>query len=195
MERRVGVFGGTFDPPHVGHVAAAAEVRFVLSLDVVLFVVANDPWQKSGNRIVSPAADRLAMVEAAVEGIEGLRASSIELRRGGPSYTVDTLRELRAAGADELFLVMGLDAAAAIESWHEPDEVRALAIPVVVSRPDVATPLPAGWLWQHVEVPSLDISSTDLRERLRSGRPVDGLVPPAVRAVIEARHLYRSARD
>src|SRR5688572_4243255 len=91
---RIGVFGGTFDPPHVGHLVTAVNVRHELQLDVVLLVVANDPWQKSGDRRVTPAADRLAMVEAAVGEVEGLEVSDIEVRRGGTSYTADTLAAL-----------------------------------------------------------------------------------------------------
>jgi nicotinate-nucleotide adenylyltransferase len=187
------VFGGTFDPPHVGHVAAAAEVRHALDLDRVLLVVANDPWQKSAERAISLAEDRVAMVEAAVQDVEGVEASDLEVRRGGPSYTVDTLRQLRADGAEALYLVLGHDAAALLETWHDPDAVRALATPVVLARPGATAALPEGWSFVEVAVPQLDIASTDLRERVRTGRPIDGLVPPAVRAVIEARRLYRDA--
>ncbi len=191
MKRRIGVFGGTFDPPHVGHLAAAAEVRHVLGLDEVLLVVANDPWQKSGSAPVTPAADRLAMVRAATEGIEGLVASDLEIERGGPTYTVDTLRSLLAMGADELYLVVGRDAAAGIESWREPAALRELAVPVVVSRPGEDRALPGGWAWREVAVPALAVSSTDLRARAAAGRPIDGQVPEAVVAVLESRRLYR----
>ena len=110
--RRIGVFGGTFDPPHVGHLVTAVNVRHALDLDVVLLVVASDPWQKS-HRELTPAADRLAMVEAAVGDVAGLEASDLELRRGGRSYTADTLAELgRFHPGAELVLVLGIDAAA-----------------------------------------------------------------------------------
>src|SRR5580700_10467910 len=112
---RLGLLGGTFDPPTVGHVAAAVGSREQLALDRVLFVVANDPWQKSPRRAVSPAADRLAMVEAAIEGVEGAEVSRIELDRGGPSYSVETVEALARAAteggaeAPEQFLIVGAD--------------------------------------------------------------------------------------
>ena len=114
---RLGVFGGTFDPPHVGHLVTAVNVRHALALDRVLLVVANVPWQKVGERTVSPAEDRLAMVEAAARGVAGLEVSRLEIDRGGPSYTADTLGELRRAHPRaELFLIVGSDAAGAPSS-------------------------------------------------------------------------------
>lgn len=193
LMRRIGVFGGTFDPPHVGHLVTAVNVRHALGLDVVLLVVANDPWQKSGERDVSPAADRLAMVTAAVGDVEGLEASDIELCRGGTSYTADTLAELRRAEPDaELFLVLGTDAAAGLPTWERVDEVRRDATVVVVTRPGAehGEP-PAGWSWISVETPRLEVSSTDLRQRVVDGRPLDYLLTPPVIECIEARGLYR----
>jgi nicotinate-nucleotide adenylyltransferase len=190
--RRIGIFGGTFDPPHVGHLVTAVNVRHALALDVVLLVVANDPWQKSGERQVSPAADRLAMVDAAVGDVEGLEASDLELRRGGTSYTADTLAELRTAHPEaELFLVLGSDAAAGLPTWERADEVRTGATIVVVTRPgaEQGTP-PEGWSWVSVETPRLEVSSTDLRARFTDGRPLDYLLTPAVIDCIEARGLY-----
>ena len=190
---RIGVFGGTFDPPHVGHLVTAVNVRHALALDVVLLVVANDPWQKSGNRVVSPAADRFALVEAAVGDVEGLEASDVELRRGGTSYTADTLAELAAAhpGA-RLHLILGSDAAAGLPSWERAQEVREGAEIVVVTRPgsEEGAP-PDGWTWTRVETPRLEVSSTDLRARVLDGRPLDYLLTPPVIACIEARGLYR----
>lgn len=191
MAERIGVFGGTFDPIHVGHLVTAVNVRHLLGLDRVLLVVANDPWQKF-DRQVSPAADRLAMVEAAVADLPGVEASDIEIRRGGASYTADTLAELRhrRPGAD-LHLVLGGDAAAGLETWERAEEVRALATLVVVTRPgaEAATP-PPGWSWIGVEVPRLEVSSTDLRARVADGRPLDWLVPQPVVDVIRSRGLY-----
>ena len=187
------MFGGTFDPPHVGHLVTAVNVRHALSLDVVLLVVANDPWQKSGDRRITAASDRLAMVEAAVGDVEGLEASDLELRRGGTSYTADTLCEVRALEPDsELFLVLGSDAAAGLPTWERVDEVRAAATVVVVTRPgaEEAEP-PPGWSWVTVESPRLEVSSTDLRRRVVDGRPLDYLLTPAVIDCIEARGLYR----
>lgn len=191
--RRIGIFGGTFDPPHVGHLVTAVNVRHALDLDVVLLVVANDPWQKSGERRITPAADRLALVLAAVGDVDGLEASDLELRRGGTSYTADTLAELHALEPDaELFLVLGSDAAAGLPTWERADEVRVGATVVVVTRPgaEQGEP-PAGWSWTSVETPRLEVSSTDLRQRVIDGRPLDYLLTPAVIDCIEARGLYR----
>ncbi len=195
MGERLGVFGGTFDPPHVGHLVAAVNVRHALHLDRVLLVVANDPWQKSG-RPVSPAPDRIAMVEAAVGDVDGLEASALEIDRGGRSYTADTLAQLHDERSDrELFVILGSDAAAGLPSWERVAEVRRLATIVVVARPGAEDGRPPdGWAWERVEVPRLEVSSTDLRERVVDGRPLDYLLPPAVIDCIEARGLYRGSQ-
>lgn len=190
---RLGVFGGTFDPPHIGHLVTAVNVRHDLRLDRVLLVVNNIPWQKVGSRPISAAADRLAMVEAAVADVDGLEASDLEIRAGGVSYTADTLAALRGQRPDrELFVVLGADAAAGLMTWERADEVRVLATIVAVERPGVPAPRPLpGWRWEHVEVPSLEVSSTDLRDRVRTGRPLDYLVTHEVVECIEARRLYQ----
>jgi nicotinate-nucleotide adenylyltransferase len=190
---RLGVFGGTFDPPHIGHLIAAVGVRYALGLDRVLFVVANEPWQKVGERSVSPARARLELVRAAVEGTEGLEASAVEIEHGGPSYTADTLTTLRRQEPHaELFLVLGYDAALGIESWERVDEVAANARLVVVDRPGSADdPLPSGFEWERVVAPRLEVSSTDLRERFSDGRPLDFLITDEVRTCIERLGLYR----
>lgn len=188
---RLGVFGGTFDPVHVGHLAAAVNVRHSLALDRLLLVVANVPWQKAGRRVVSPAEDRFAMVEAAVQGIPGLEASRIEMDRGGPSYTADTLAELAARNPGaRLYLVVGADVVKELGTWERVEEVRRQCVLVVVKRPGSRPRLPAGWQSEQVEVPSLDISSTDLRARVADGRPLDFLVPPEVVQLIRSRGLY-----
>jgi nicotinate-nucleotide adenylyltransferase len=197
VSERLGIFGGTFDPPHVGHLAAAVNARHDLGLDRVLLVVNNVPWQKVGSRVISAAEDRLAMVEAAVDGVAGLEASRIELDAGGMSYTADTLRALAAEDPDrELFVILGTDAAAGLLTWERVEEVRDRATIVVVDRPGnpPVPPLP-GWRWTYVEVPLLEVSSTELRARAEAGRPLDFLVPPAVLACIVRRGLYgRSPR-
>lgn len=192
---QVGILGGTFDPPHVGHVAAAAQVRHALGLDRVLAVPANVPWQKVDDRHVTAAADRLAMVEAAFAGVEGVEVSTVELDRPGDTYTIDTLDELRAAHPGATwYLVVGSDVAAKLDTWRRPDAVRAAARLVIYERPgSVGARPPAGWPYELVDVPLLDVSSTMLRDRVRRGEPVDGLVPPRVRDIIRARGLYREA--
>lgn len=187
------MFGGTFDPPHVGHLVTAVDVRHALDLDEVLLVVANEPWQKLGSRPISPAEDRLAMVEAAVAGVEGLSACDLEIVRGGHSYTADTLAELRARHpAASLFLILGADAATGLPTWERMDEVRSGASLVVVDRPGAPPPeVPEGWDWVRVEVPRLEVSSTDLRDRVADGRPLDYLLPRDVVACVRERQLYR----
>jgi nicotinate-nucleotide adenylyltransferase len=191
---RLGVFGGTFDPPHVGHLVTAVNVRYELDLDVVLLEVANQPWQKVAARAISSAEDRFALVEAAVGPVEGLEASRIEIDRGGPSYTADTLAELsrRHPGA-QLFTILGSDAAGGILSWERFDDVLDLSRLVVVARPGAELTVPPGIEWIRVVVPYLEVSSTDLRERVRDGRPLDYLVPGGVLTEIERRCLYRNA--
>lgn len=189
---RIGVFGGTFDPPHVGHLVTAVNVRHHLGLDRVLLVVANRPWQKVGTRPITGAQDRLAMVAAAVRGVEGLEASDLEIRRGGDSYTADTLAALRELDASaELFVILGADAAAGLDTWERIDEVRDTSTLVVVDRPGTAPTVALdGFDWTHVEVPRLEVSSTDLRERVRDGRPLDYLLPRDVIAFLAERDLY-----
>ena len=187
----MGVFGGTFDPPHIGHLVTAADVRFRLGLDVVLMVVANEPWQKVGTRSVSPAADRFAMVQAAVGDEPGVEASDVELRRGGPSYTIDTLEALHHDDPDaQLFLVLGGDAAAGLDTWERPADVAAAATIVVVDRPGSVSEVPEGFQVDRVDVPRLEVSSTELRERVRDGRPTRHLLPDAVISLIAERGLY-----
>jgi len=190
--RRCGVLGGTFDPPHIGHLLAAVNVRHALALDELLLVVANDPWQKSGERTVTPASDRFAMVEAAVEGLDGVVASDLELRRGGPSYTVDTLAELaKRDPTGARFLVLGADAASGLLTWERADELPGLATLVLVDRPGIACPPPpAGWTFERVEIPRVEVSSTEVRTRVVEHRPLDFLLPPAVVTCIRERRLY-----
>ena len=193
MGERLGVFGGTFDPPHVGHLVLAVNARYELALDRLLLVVANDPWQKSSTRPVSSAADRLALVNAAVGDVEGLEASALEIERGGTSYTSDTLAALEAQDPGrELFLVVGSDAAAGLPTWERIDEVRRLATIVVATRPGAEDGRPPpGWDWERIETPRLEVSSTDLRSRIADGRPLDYLLTPSVIACINVRRLYR----
>lgn len=187
---RVGLFGGTFDPIHNGHLAVSVNVRHALALDRVLLVVANRPWQKLG-RVLTDARDRLAMVEAAVHGIDGVEASSIEVDRGGASYTADTVEELaRASPGAELFLVVGTDVAAELDTWVRVDVIQEAATLVLVDRPGAPLPALPGWRVEHVDVPQVAISSTELRARAAAGLPLDGLVPAAAVRLIGECGLY-----
>jgi nicotinate-nucleotide adenylyltransferase len=186
---RVGVFGGTFDPVHVGHVVAAVQVCDRLGLDRMLVIPNGQPWQKRDD-VAASAADRLAMVEAAVDGIAGLHVSSLEVDRDVPSVTADTLEAL-SAPSRRLYLVLGADAVANMPSWRRLDESRDLAVLVIVERAGEHAESPGpGWQVERVPIPRLDVSSTDIRQRVADGRPIDGLVPPAVIAVIRSRGLY-----
>jgi len=167
-------------------------VRHTLRLDRVLLVVANDPWQKAG-RPLTAASDRLAMVVAATAGADGVEASSVEIDRGGPSYTADTLEQLEAENPGMgLFLVVGGDVASELGTWRRTDVVARLATLVVVNRAGSA-PVDVGPLWrvERVTIPALDVSSSDLRARVADGRPLDHLTPAAVLDCIRERGLYR----
>jgi nicotinate-nucleotide adenylyltransferase len=197
--RRLGIFGGTFDPVHLGHLVAATNARALLDLDEVVFVVANDPWQKSDDRQITSAVDRLALVEAALAGHTGLVASGLEIARGGPSYTIDTVEALLADEPDaELYLIIGADVVPGLPTWQRPDELRRLAQLAVLTRPgaplEFAPEAVAGWRLEILSVPLLDISSTDLRARARDGRPLDFLVPDAAIRLIGERGLYAVSR-
>ncbi|MCI4354959.1 MAG: adenylyltransferase/cytidyltransferase family protein, partial [Thermoplasmata archaeon] len=151
--QRVGVFGGTFDPVHTGHVVAAAEARVALGLDRVLLVVAGDPWQKRDQVVASPA-DRLALAEAAVAGVDGLEASSIEIDHPGPSVTADTLERLAGAGR-ELFLLLGADTVRNMDTWKRLDDTKALATVVVIERAGdrQCEPPGGGWRFERLGIP------------------------------------------
>lgn len=195
---RIGVLGGTFDPPHIQHLLAAAETRTALGLDRVLLVVANRPWQKVGTRAITDASVRLEMVRAAVSGIDGLEASDLEIRRGGDSYTVDTLDELtRADASAQLFVIVGSDVEALIPTWKHVDRVRKAATLVVVSRsghgihsgPEDDQPEWRGI--ERVPIHRIDLSGTELRSRVASGGNIDVLCPPGVVRLITRCGLYR----
>ncbi|WP_426572197.1 nicotinate-nucleotide adenylyltransferase [Aquihabitans sp. McL0605] len=190
--RRIGIFGGTFDPPHIGHLVAAIDAQHALDLDLVLLTVANVPWQKAGSREISAAEDRLAMVRAAVAETPYLEASDLELQRGGPSYTADTLDDLRRIEPDaHLFVILGDDAASGFTTWERYEEVAAGATLVVVDRPGEPTPVDERFTWVRVDIPELELSSTELRARVGDGRSIRHLTPEGVAAWIDRRGLYR----
>ncbi|HEY6429035.1 MAG TPA: nicotinate (nicotinamide) nucleotide adenylyltransferase [Acidimicrobiales bacterium] len=198
---RIGILGGTFDPPHAGHVAAGRAAVETLGLDRLLLVVANDPWQKSGRRTVSPAEDRFALTEALASDIPRAEASRLEIDRGGPSYSVETAEAVlaanRAAGdlAPDLYLVVGADLVPELESWMRPDDLERLVTLAVVSRPNSPAPVvPAGWRVVRVDGPAVDVSSSEVRERLAAGGSVEGLVPAGVIRCIRRRDMYAVPR-
>lgn len=199
--RRWGLLGGTFDPPHSGHLAAARACRSALGLDRLFLVVANEPWQKVPQRAVTPAEDRLAMVEAAAGVLPGVEACRIEIDRGGPSYTVDTVEALRAtaeaAGTapPALYLVVGSDLVASLDTWKRVDDLAHLVTLAVVTRPRSAPVAdPPAWRVVHVQGDPVDVSSSEVRDRLDQGLPVDGMVPDAVIRCIRRRGLYSVPR-
>lgn len=198
---RVGVLGGTFDPPHIAHLAAGAAAKHHLGLDRVFFVPAGDPWRKA-DRPVSPAAARLRMLRAALGPLPWAEVSTVEVDRPGPSYTVDTFDELtRVLGPGvEWWFIAGDDALADMPNWREPERLLQLARIALVRRTpgdravfaEVASRLPG--LRSRLDIVpmlALDVSSTDLRERVRAGRSTTILVPEAVRTVIDELNLYR----
>ena len=187
---RIGILGGTFDPVHVGHLMDASAARHQLDLDRVLVVVARDPWQKR-DRVIAPAEVRYEMVVAALDGVDGLEASRIEIERDGPTYTIDTVEELEAPGR-EVFLVVGSDVAEGMSTWHRIDDLRDRVTLAIVDRDPTPFPDPAGWRVARVAVPRLELSSTDLRSRVAAGAPIDFLVPVAAARILRAHGLYRS---
>ena len=194
MPRRLGLFGGTFDPPHVGHLVTAVNVRHALRLDVVVLMVANVPWQKERSRRITPAEDRFALVQAAVADVPGLVAGRTEIDRGGASFTADTLATLAAENPGaELFTIVGDDAAAGFTTWDRYREVASRSSLVVVDRPGESVQLADEFQWTRVEVPHLEVSSTDLRSRFSDGRPLDYLVTEPVLDIIRDRDLYGAA--
>jgi len=197
MGRRIGVMGGTFDPVHHGHLVAAAEVADRFGLDEVIFVPTGEPWQKTG-RAVSAAEDRYLMTVIATAANPRFSVSRVDIDRGGPTYTVDTLRDLAAErGYDtEFFFITGADALGAILSWRDAEELVGLAHFVGCTRPGhaLADPGLPGARVSLVEVPALAISSTDCRARVAAGRPVWYLVPEGVVQYIAKRSLYAEPR-
>jgi nicotinate-nucleotide adenylyltransferase len=199
---RLGVLGGTFDPIHVGHLAAARAAMDCTHLDRVLFVPSAQPPHRAAAS--APAEDRLAMARLAVEGESDFEVSDVEVNRGGKSYTVDTLSQLhRLDPGDELFLILGWDAARLFRSWREPDQVSKLASVVIVARPGTdapqaselaATGIPPARVIKCM-VPTPDVSSSDLRLALAAGESVAGKLPSAVERYIASHGLYRDNRN
>ncbi len=187
LRARVGVFGGTFDPVHVGHLAIALAALESVPLDRVLFVPARRSPLKDRDPLASEA-DRVAMLEAAIAGEPRFALSRVELDREGASYTVDTLEALRAQG--DLFLILGSDALADLARWRAPDRIRELSTILVAARPGAPEPDPMHHA-RAFDAPRLDISSRELRARAARGMSLRYLVPDAVWEHIQRRHLYQ----
>lgn len=193
MVERIGIVGGTFDPPHFGHLAIANAATEALELTEVRFVVANDPWQKSGDQRVTTAKIRLKMVQALVGEAEKFVVSDSEIRRGGPSYTIDTVEELYEESMEkiEISLILGADAAGGLGSWYRAEELREMVQIVVADRAWSDRDVPKGWRFQRLEMESIDISSSTIRERVRERKMIRDLVGEPVNSFIENSGLYR----
>jgi len=201
MPQRLAILGGTFDPPHFGHLALAEDVRFELGAERALLIpAAQQPFKRREES--APAADRLAMTRLSVADAPGFDVSDVEIRRGGVSYTVDTLEQLQAQHPDsELFFAVGADAALELKHWRRPERIFQLATVVVVGRPgyvvDVAMLAPelpgARGRLRWLQGPSFDISSTELRLRLGQGRPARFWLPRPVYEYIRTHRLYQEA--
>ena len=192
--RRLGILGGTFDPPHAGHVAAAVAAQTQVGLDDVVLMVANEPWQKVGDRQVTSAQVRWEMTEALVEEISGLRADDREIRRGGPTFTVDTLEEILAEQPNtEIFLIVGADTAERLETWHRASDVVRLSTIVIVNR-DKSTNAAPGFLRDarvlNVTMNPVDVSSSGIRDAVARGESIESLTSSSVASIIRDRSLY-----
>ncbi len=197
---RIGVFGGTFDPIHLGHLVVADEAREMLDLDEVLFIPAGEPWLKAMTP-VSAACHRMAMAELAVRSDPRFRAVDLEVNRPGPTYTVETLAELQVklGGAAQLYLILGLDSLKEIARWHRPARIFELCTIVGMSRPGVSSfdvevlnsiAPNASRAVVLLDGPLISISGTDLRRRVLEGRSIRHRVPEAVEAYIHEHGLY-----
>ncbi len=191
--RRIGIMGGTFDPIHNGHLVAASEVAGLFRLDEVVFVPTGEPWQKADVK-VTPAEDRYLMTVIATASNPRFNVSRVDIDRKGPTYTIDTLRDLREVYGDvEMYFITGADALEKILSWKDVDEMFDLAHFIGVTRPGFTLSdahLPADTV-SLVQVPAMAISSTDCRVRVGAGKPIWYLVPDGVVQYIAKRRLYR----
>ena len=192
--RRLGILGGTFDPPHAGHLAAALAVQTQVALDELVLMVANEPWQKVGDRQVTAAQVRFEMTKALVAGISGLRADDREIRRGGPTFTVDTLEEILGEEPDsEIFLIVGADTANRLETWHRASDVVRLSTIVIVNRDDSTNAAP-GFLRDaqvvNVSMNPVDVSSSAIREAVARGESINSLTSSSVASIVRDRSLY-----
>jgi len=197
---KIGVLGGTFDPIHIGHLVLAEEVRDKLDLDEILFMPAGQPWLK-GNNYISPAEHRLEMVRLAIAGKSYFKLSAMEIERPGPTYTVDTMAELKnqIKAGDELFFILGWDNLSQLPQWYQPSRLITMCHLVAVPRPGYPRPdlkaleasIPG--LSQRVillDKPNIDITASSIRDRVAQGVSIHSLVPEPVEAYIEQHKLY-----
>ncbi len=201
---RIGILGGTFDPPHIGHLVIAEATRAQLALAKVYFVPARQPPHKLGEK-VTPLEDRLAMLQLALGNKPHLAISLVEANRPGPSYTLDTIRELQNEfpAATELYFIMGLDSLRDLPTWHEPRELIELCRLAVLRRPGYSADLDElekkipGLRARVVFIPApeLEISSSDLQELVREGKSIEDMVSPDVAAYIREHHLYEDSTE
>ncbi len=189
----IGIFGGTFDPPHLGHLIVAETVRERLALELILFMPANFPPHKEGEPVAS-TTHRLNMLQLAVAGNSYSKVSDLEIRRGGKSYTIETLRSLRNLyPGDTLFLIIGSDNLRIFPAWKEPEDVLKSSRVVVIDRPGLVRDAIENEFVQRVQfvqVPTIEVSATDIRGRIRDGKTIRYMVPEPVRAYIEDNKLY-----
>jgi nicotinate-nucleotide adenylyltransferase len=199
---RLGLFGGTFDPIHLGHLILAEQCREACDLEQVWFVLAGTPPHKRGDR--TPVSHRQEMVRIAIAGHPGFEVSDLETRRPGPHFSVETLREVhRERPGDELFFLIGADSLVDLPTWRDPEGIARLAVIVVVNRPGIAEVDaaalpdfgPAANKLRSVSIPPIGIASQDLRRRLAEGRSVRYMIPRGVEVYIEAQRLYRGADE
>ncbi|MGI8620124.1 MAG: nicotinate-nucleotide adenylyltransferase [Gemmatimonadaceae bacterium] len=188
---RIGVFGGTFDPPHAGHVLVAGDACEALVLDTVVWIpVAHQPLKDAPP--LARAADRRRMVELAIGGDPRFSLDTVELDRGGLSFTVDTLEKLKAAHPDaELVLLLGADSWASFDRWRDPERILELSVVAVIARAGERAPAHFGHAPEVVTARRVDVSSTEIRDRIRRGLPITGFVSDAVREHIVTAGLYR----
>ncbi|MCZ2110397.1 MAG: nicotinate-nucleotide adenylyltransferase [Dehalococcoidia bacterium] len=196
------LLGGTFDPPHLGHLVLAECARVQLGARFAIFLPAGDPWRKTGSapgpprlseHDVTPGMHRLEMTRLATRDNLAFRVDDREVRRAGPTYTADTLEELHREGHANLVLVIGTDALKDLVNWKSPERIRELArIAIAVKPGDDEADIPAAGAMERIDMPRLAISSTEIRERVAAGKPIRYLVPAAVEAYIAEHHLFRA---
>jgi nicotinate-nucleotide adenylyltransferase len=187
---RLGVMGGTFDPIHFGHLVAANEAAFAFNLEKVIFVPTGEPWQK---KTITDSTHRFEMTKRAISKNKHFEISDVDINRAGPTYTVDTLQDIQALYPNaELFFITGADAISQILTWKDVDKIWSLARFVGVTRPGHTLEVPESphGVVSLLEIPALAISSTDIRERVEAGKPIDYLLPKKVIKYITKNHLY-----